>query len=115
MGLPVDSDMAASQEDRPLWWDRDVDDKGAPIREDVRQAAHEIWPDLCARVETTLGDLADAPELMESAVAHISRYLTRQGAAPSYPQAKSLLSLHFCQELKRRAGRLSRVKAVGLA
>lgn len=114
-GPPVDGDMAADRESGPLWWDREVDDDGVQIREDVRQAAHELWPICSARVETTLGDLADAPELMESAVAHVSRYLTRYRTSPFYPQAKSLLSLHFCQELKRRAGRQGRVQPVGLA
>jgi len=107
--------MVANREYSPLWWDREVDDGGARIRDDVREAAHELWPSCCGRVETTLGDVAEAPELMESAVAHVSRYLTRYCAAPFYPQAKSLLSLRFCQELKRRAGRQSRVQAVGLA
>ena len=106
--------MAANREYNPLWWDRDVDDSGKQIRDDVREAAHDLWPICCARVATTLGDVADAPELMESAVAHVSRYLTRCRAAPFYPQAKSLLSLHLCQELKRRAGRQGRVHAVGL-
>ncbi len=106
--------MASMPERRPIWWDRDVDDQGVPIRADVRQAAHELWPDCCARVRSALGDIADAPELMESSVSHVSRYLDRAGAAPAWHHAKSLLSLHFCQELKRRAGRLSRIKAVGL-
>ncbi len=106
--------MATNREYGPLWWDREVDDSGKQIRDDVRRAAHELWPTCCTHVATTLGDPADAPELMESAVAHISRYLTRHNAAPFYPQARSLLSLHFCQELKRQAGRRSRVQSVGL-
>jgi len=105
--------MATNREYSPLWWDRDVDDDGVPIREDVRQAAQDIWPTCCSHVKTMLGDTADAPELMEAAVAHVSRYLTRYRAKPFYPQAKSLLNLHFTQELRRFAGRQGRVQAVG--
>jgi hypothetical protein len=57
------------------WWDREVDELGNPIRTDVRQAAHEIWQFLCARVRMILGDVSEAPELMEIAVAYISRHL----------------------------------------
>ena len=107
--------MALIREDAPLWWDREVDDRGRPIRADVREAARQIWPSCCARVEATLHDVGEAPGLMEAAVAYISRYLTRHKALAFYPQARSLLSLHFSQDLKRRAGRESRIQAVGLA
>ncbi|HLJ89097.1 MAG TPA: hypothetical protein VKZ53_19910 [Candidatus Angelobacter sp.] len=106
--------MATLPEHGPVWWDRDVDDKGAPIRDDVRQAAHESWDSWCARVKAVLGDCTEAAELMESSVAHVSRYLTRHGVCAFYPQAKSLLSLHCCQELKRHVGRRCRIQAVGL-
>jgi hypothetical protein len=50
--------MATIREGGPQWWDRDVDDQGNPIRADVRQAAHEIWPECCARMRATLDDIA---------------------------------------------------------
>ncbi len=52
---------------------------------------------------------------MEAAVAHVSRHLDHVGAPPFYPRTDSLLKLHFCQELRRQAGRLGRVQAIGLA
>lgn len=106
--------MATIRKGGPQWWDRDVDDQGNPIRADVRQAAHELWPECCARMRATLDDIADAPELMESSVAHVSRHLNRAGAPLFSPNAKSLVGLHFCQELRRRAGKLRRIQPVGL-
>jgi hypothetical protein len=106
--------MAAVGEAGPLWWDRDFDDEGVPIRADVRQAAHEIWRHCCLKARMALGDAADAPELMESSVAHVSRHLNRLGPTSFNRHAKCLLRLHFCQELTRKAQRLSRVQAIGL-
>lgn len=106
--------MATIREGGPQWWDRDVDDRGNPIRVDVRKAAHEIWPECCARMRATLDDIADAAELMESSVSHVSRHLDRASAPLFSQNAKSLIGLHFCQELKRRTGKLRRIQAVGL-
>jgi hypothetical protein len=97
------------------WWDREFDDEGNPIRADVREAAHEIWPTLCARVRATLGDHAEAPELMEAAVAYISRHLQQTKTPPASEKAKRLLGLHFSQLLHKRAGRLRRLECVGTA
>jgi hypothetical protein len=106
--------MVTKRNYRPLWWDRDVDDQGVPIRDDVRRAAQELWPTCCSRTRAKFGDTADAAELMEDTVSSVSRYLTKHRAPPFYPQAKSLVSLHFEQSLKRLARRLGRVVAVGL-
>lgn len=108
------SGMATVPGKGPLWWDRDADESGALIRTDVREAAHAIWQDACHRTRITLGDEADAPELMEAAVRHISSHLNRRGeTVPSSANVASLLMLHFCQELRRLAGRLARIRPVG--
>ena len=99
---------------RLQWWDREVDDRGDLIRTDVRRAAHELWHGFCAYVHTALGDVDEAPALMESGVACISCYLNRKAAPPSESRAQALLKRHFCRELKRRASRLARIEAIGL-
>ena len=108
------SGMATDPGKGPLWWDRDADDSGVPIRTDVREAAHAIWRDACHRTRVILGDESAAPELIEAAVHHISGHLNRRGeAVPASANVASLLMLHFCQELRRLAGRLARIRSVG--
>src|SRR5262245_4058758 len=95
------------------WWDREFDEQDKPIRADVREAAHEVWQTLQARARATLGDAAEAPELMEAAVAYISRHLDHAAVSPPPGKAKRLLALHFSQLLYKRARRLRRLECVG--
>jgi len=96
-----------------LWWDREVDEVGRPIREDVRQAGHEIWAQACQRTRCVLGDAGPAAELMENSVAQVSRYLDRIGATESSGARHGLLLVAFCRGLRRHAAKLNRLELVG--
>jgi len=105
--------MASIPDAGPMWWDRDVDDQGKPIRTDVRRAAHQLWPEAVKRVRRTLSDPAEASELMEGSVIQISHHLDHTNMPFFASKIPSLLSLHFSQELRRLAKKLGRVKLVG--
>jgi predicted transcriptional regulator len=95
-----------------VWWDRDVDQSGRPIRRDVRLAGHEIWEQACQRTQALLDDHGPAAELMENSVAQVSRYLDRIGA-PESSQKHGLLIVAFCRGLRRYAAKLNRLEFVG--
>lgn len=95
-----------------VWWDRDVDQAGRPIRPDVRLAGHEIWERACQRAQALLDDDGPAAELMEDSVAQVSRYLDRIGA-PESPHKHGLLMVAFCRGLRRYASKLNRLELVG--
>ena len=95
-----------------VWWDRDVDQAGRPIRRDVRLAGHEIWKQACQRTRARLDDQGPAAELMETAVAQVSRYLDRLGA-PEASSKHGLLMVAFCRGLRRYATKLNRLELVG--
>ncbi len=95
-----------------VWWDRDVDQAGRPIRPDVRLAGHEIWKPACQRTQVLLDDQGPAAELMENAVAQVSRYLDRIGA-PESSCKHGLLMVAFCRGLRRYAAKLNRLEFVG--
>lgn len=95
-----------------VWWDRDVDQSGRPIRPDVRLAGHEIWEQACQRTQAVLDDHRPAAELMENSVAQVSRYLDRIGA-PEYSEKHGLLMAAFCRGLRRYAAKLNRLEFVG--
>lgn len=97
----------------PVWWDRERDSAGRPIRADVRAAAHQIWDIACRRVQSLLGDASEAPELMENAVAQVSRYLDRTGAGPFTQNTTGILMCAFCRSLRRYALKLKRLQLVG--
>lgn len=95
-----------------VWWDRDIDQTGRPIRADVRVAAHEIWLKACQRTQALLDDHGPAAELMETSVAEISRYLDRIGA-PESSQKHGLLMVAFSRGLRRYVAKLNRLQLVG--
>lgn len=95
-----------------VWWDRDFDDGGRPIRSDVRSAAREVWEQACQQTMATVADQGPAAELMENAVAQVSRYLNRI-RAPYSPRKHGLVMVAFRRSLQRYAARLSRIELVG--
>lgn len=95
-----------------VWWDRDVDQVGRRIRPDVRLAAHEIWEHACERTRAATGDHAPAAELMESAVAQVSRYLDRIGA-PVSSRKHGLLMTAFSRSLRRHRAKSARLYLIG--
>ena len=95
-----------------VWWDRDFDQAGRPIRPDVRLAGHEIWEQACQRTQALLDDHGPAAELMETSVAQVSRYLDRIGA-PESSEKHGLLMVAFCRGLRRYAAKLNRLELVG--
>ena len=95
-----------------VWWDRDVDQAGRPIRQDVRLAGHDIWEQACQRTQALLDDHGPAAELMENSVAQVSRYLDRIGA-PESSGKHGLLMVAFCRGLRRYAAKLNRLEFVG--
>jgi hypothetical protein len=94
----------------PLWWDRELDPTGKPIRLDVRSAAREVWNDACTQTRALLGEPCEAAGLMERSVVQISRYLNRR-ALPMFSQDTSgLLMCAFCRALRRYEARHQRVE-----
>ena len=94
------------------WWDRDVDTTGRPIRSDVRLAARELWDQACQQTFAAVRDQGPAAELMENAVAQVSRYLDRIGA-PMAPRKHGLVMIAFRRALARYRAKLSRLELVG--
>lgn len=96
-----------------LWWDRDVDQAGRPIRPDVRAAAHQIWRRASRWAETLISDSSQAADLMENTVAQVSRYLDR-GNVPFFSrEVVGLILLAFRRAAERRAAKLRRLETVG--
>src|SRR6266851_934981 len=94
----------------PLWWDRDIDRTGRPIRPDVRAAAHGIWGCACRRAESIISDCSQAAELMESTVAEVSRYLDRSSVAVFSRKIDGLVMFAFQRALHRRVAKHKRLK-----
>jgi DNA-directed RNA polymerase specialized sigma24 family protein len=98
----------------PPWWDREIDEEsGQTLRADVRESAHRVWKGVCSRARYLLGDDADAPELLESTVKAVSRYLNKQGVPPFAAELDGLLSLAFHRSLLRLARQRRRLEPVG--
>jgi len=102
-----------AETERTLWWDREIDSAGRPIRSDVRVAAHEIWEEACRRTRAILSDNGPAAELMEGCVAQVSHYLDRQATPLGSQQMNALLMLAFSRALQRRAAKLNHLESVG--
>jgi RNA polymerase sigma factor (sigma-70 family) len=100
-----------SSPERPPWWDRDVDESGSAIRIDVREAARRIWGRVCADVRSVLGDSTEAQELLEKAVASVSRYLDRNNVPAHDPSGLLIVSVH--RSARRLARQRQRVQSVG--
>lgn len=96
----------------PVWWDRDIDQTGRPIRKDVRVAGRETWGVAYRRTRTLLNDPGPAAELMETSVAEVSRYLDRIGA-PQSSHKHGLVMAAFSRRLRRYATKLNRLEFVG--
>jgi len=105
--------MAEDARNALVWWDREFDSSGRQIRADVRAAAHEIWPNACRHTQALLHDMGDAGELMEKAVAQVSQYLDRAGAAPYSQNTNGILMCAFCRALRRYAMKINRLQCVG--
>ena len=105
--------MAENARNAPVWWDREFDSSGRQIRADVRAAAHEIWPNACRQARALLGDVSEAPEVMEKVVVQVSRYLDRTGAGLFTQNTTGVLMCAFCRALRRYALRLKRLQLVG--
>jgi DNA-directed RNA polymerase specialized sigma24 family protein len=97
----------------PLWWDRNIDRTGRPIRPDVRAAAHEIWSCAIRQALSLTSDSSQAPDLMENAVAQVSSYLDRGGVTLFSREINGLLMRAFQRGLHRHAVKLRRFKTLG--
>jgi DNA-directed RNA polymerase specialized sigma24 family protein len=94
----------------PLWWDRELDPTGKPIRLDVRSAAREVWDEACRQTRALLGEPCEAAVLMERSVAQISRYLNRRGVPTFSQDTSGLLMCAFCRALRRHVAKLRRIE-----
>jgi hypothetical protein len=100
----------------PVWWDRESDDEmGIPMRPDVRNAAHRIWPSICQKTQHLLGDNAEAARALEGAVKTISRYLNKLNVPPDSTEPDALLVLSCYRFLQRLARKRRRIELVGSA
>lgn len=95
-----------------LWWDREYDQFGNSIRDDVREAAKKKWPQLLALAQRTLGNCdLEAQQLLEQVAEYISRYLNERNTPPHDPSG--LLVLKFREELHKLVRKQERLKQSG--
>lgn len=97
----------------PLWWDRDSDPYGKPIRSDVRMAAYQVWDDIRRRTRYVLGDSGEAAALLERSIVQVSRYLDRRETPLFSNDTSRLLKCAFGRALRRAARKLRRIHFVG--
>ncbi len=98
---------------RSLWWDRELDNDGYRLREDVREAGHEIWTRASRKAESLTGDTFEAAEIMERAVLAVSQNLDRRNIPLRSQKTAALLMVAFGRELNRRAAKLRRIETAG--
>jgi DNA-directed RNA polymerase specialized sigma24 family protein len=96
-----------------LWWDRDADRAGRPIRPDVRASAHRIWGCASRKAQTAISDSSQAAELMEDTVAQVSRYLDRRCVIVFSREIDGLLMIAFQRALYRHVAKVKRLETVG--
>ena len=96
-----------------LWWDRDADRAGRPIRPDVRASAHRIWGCASRKAQTATSDSSQAAELMEDTVAQVSRYLDRRCVVVFSREIDGLLMIAFQRALYRHVAKVKRLETVG--
>ena len=97
-------------DDTPLWWDREFDSAGTPIRADVRSAARDLWDYACQQARVFLGDVAEAPELMDKCVLQVSRYLDRRAIPLFQSDTRGLLVCAFYRSIRRRFSKFHRLQ-----
>lgn len=95
-----------------LWWDREYDQAGNRIREDVRQAAKKKWPQLLALAQRSLDNCdLEAQQLLERVAEYISRYLNARNTPPHDPSG--LIVLKFREELRKFVRKQERLRPSG--
>jgi DNA-directed RNA polymerase specialized sigma24 family protein len=95
-----------------VWWDRDFDTSRRLIRSDARSAGRDLWEQACQHTIAAIHDVGPAAELMENAVAQVSRYLDRIGA-PMSSRKHGLVMVAFCRALRRYAAKSARLELMG--
>ncbi|SRR5579884_167545 len=97
-----------------LWWDREYSQSGTPLRSDVRNAAHKVWPYLSHIGQTILRDFeGEGPALMEQVVESVSTYLDSKNAPQHDPSG--LVVVSFRHELYRMAAKENKTVFAGSA
>jgi len=96
-----------------LWWDKNIDSTGRPIRPDVRESAHRVWASASKQAQSVIFDSSQAAELMETTVAQISRYLDRSGVTTFSREIDGLIMYAFQKSLRRQAAQFRRLETMG--
>jgi hypothetical protein len=103
-----------SSEAEPRWWDAETDPQsGQTLRADVRESAHRVWKSACSEARRLLRDDADAPQLLESAVRTVSRYLDKRAVQLFSSDLDGLVFLAFHRSVTRLARQRRRIESVG--
>lgn len=98
-----------------LFWDREIDQRGRTIRNDVREAARRIWERAIRLCSSILGDTADAAEILECCIERVSQRMDARQQGLFTQRTESLLFVAYRHELFFRRKRLLRMEPIGLA